>query len=164
MLDSYKTYKATSFTLIEIVMSILILSILSVYSIPRLMNFHTFKASIFFKQIYNSILYAQEKAIGSGCHVEINVTPYSLTLKLRSNCRTGEFSADIQDPFYRKSYYMQNTPNDTTLSNNNFPIYFDHNGQARLTSTDVISTASVTINGPDLQETIYINGDNGSVE
>ncbi len=144
--------------------TILILGIISIYSIPRLMNVSSFKTSIFLKQLSNSLIYAQDIAMGSGCHIEINIASNSLTLKLRNNCKNGDFTRDIQDPFYKNTYYIQNAPNNTTLSTNNFPIYFDHNGQARLISTNNITNANLTITGNNLQETIYIYGENGSIE
>jgi hypothetical protein len=128
------------------------------------MNISSFKTSIFFKQLSNSLIYAQDMAIGSGCHVKINITSSSLTLKSRDNCKSGDFNRDIQDPFYKKNNYIQNAPNNTNLSTNNFPIYFDHNGQARLISTNNITNANLTITGNNLQETIYIYGENGSIE
>ena len=148
----------------EITTTILIIGIISIYAVPRLMNISSFKTSIFLKQLSNSIIYAQDMAIGSGCHVEINITSNSLTLKLRNNCKSGDFTRDIQDPFYKKNNYIQNTPNNTNLSTNNFPIYFDHNGQARLISTNNIVNANLTITGENLQKTIYIYGENGSIE
>lgn len=159
----HKSYKLISFTLIEVIMTILILSIISVYTIPRLANIDNFKISIFLRQVYSSLMYAQEIAMGSGCHVSVNINSNNLELKLRNNCQNGDFSRNIQDPFYKKDYYIQNVPNNVYLTTNNFPIYFDHNGQIRLISTNNIAIASLTITANNLQEIIYINGENGLI-
>lgn len=162
-LHYYKPYKSISFTLIEITMTILIVSIITTYAITRLADLNGFKTVLFFKQVHSSLTYAQDMAMSSGCHIAINVTLNSLELKLRNSCQSGDFLLNIQDPFYRKDYYIQNAPNNVNLATNNFPIYFDHNGQARLTSTNNVINANLTITGKNLQETIYINGENGSI-
>ena len=140
------------------------MSILSYYAVPKLLIFNSFTESVLHKKILNSLIYAQTRAMYSGCHVAINISQNSFSLKLRSSCRDGQFLLPVKDPNNPEEDYIIMMPTDIVLDSINFPMYFDHNGQGRLVSNNHITNSALMLNGSKLQKEINIIGNNGIIQ
>lgn len=157
-----KTTKA--FTLIELTTTIIIISILASLGLPKILEQKNFIESIFNKKIFHSLLFAQNMAISSGCHIAIILNTDFLELYLRNSCKTGNFNQNILDPTNLPNIYRVTIPSNLSLNSSNFPIYFDHNGQARSVNTNAISDSNINIEGGKFNYSISIHGFNGKIE
>lgn len=61
------------FTLMELIVVIVLLGILAAFAFPRL-NILGYQQTGFFQQSLAAIRYAQQQAIGSGCHVQVTIS------------------------------------------------------------------------------------------
>lgn len=139
------------FSLVEMVLVLALVAILSVIAAPRFANVLTFGTNTFFQETLNGIRYGQQLAVGMGCDVRVSVTGTTMSLDLRSNCLTGNFTQAINDPVSKVAGYQKTAPSGVTIANSNFPIYFDPLGRAHDVNTGNIINASLTIGGNTLQ-------------
>lgn len=65
-------YKISGFTLMELIVVIVLLGILAAFAYPRL-NILGYQQAGFLQQSLAAIRYAQQQAIGSGCHVQVSI-------------------------------------------------------------------------------------------
>ena len=153
----------SGFTLTELVLAIILVAIISVTVIPIFFSSQIFEQDVFEKQLAISLAYAQNIAVGSGCHISITNTTSDITLNLRSGCTSGSFTNMVQDPANVSVAFVKTVPSDVTITSSNFPIYFDQNGQGRRISNGRTTNASLTITGPDKTTTITIRGRTGRI-
>lgn len=64
--------RCSGFTLMEFIVVIVLLGILAAFAFPRL-NILGYQQTGFFQQSLAAIRYAQQQAIGSGCHVQVMI-------------------------------------------------------------------------------------------
>lgn len=152
------------FTLIELTTTIIITGIVTCLILPKILEQKDFVESTLNKKIFNSLIFAQNMAMYSGCHVAVVNNIENLRLYLRDNCRSGSFNQNVADPNNSANIYQIVFPKNLSLHSNNFTIYFDHNGQARSVNTDAISDFSLNMEGGKFAYSININGFNGSID
>jgi hypothetical protein len=99
--------------------------------------------------VKNTIRYARKLAIASGQSIYVSVTSSSITLQVMtpgSSCGVGMTFSAIMDPVSNTSGYTRAAPGTTILTySSDFPIYFNHKGQALNASNCAISSGLVTI-------------------
>ncbi|MBT6538850.1 MAG: prepilin-type N-terminal cleavage/methylation domain-containing protein [Francisellaceae bacterium] len=139
------------FTLIETVLVISLIGILAVIAAPRFANVLTFSTNTFFEETLNSVRYGQQLAVGMGCDIQVTISPTTVALNARANCSTGNFTQAIRDPALGASSYLKTAPSGVTISNTNFPIYFDPLGRSHDVASGNVSDASLTIATRTLQ-------------
>ena len=153
----------TGFTLTELVLTILLISILAATALPRFFSNKVFEQDLFEKQLAVTLSYAQNLAVGSGCHIAVTNNATSITLNLRNGCTTGSFTNIVHDPNNVNLPLIKTAPNHITLTSNNFPIYFNEAGQARQTINDRIANSNLFITGAEKTTTITIKGSTGRI-
>lgn len=163
MLLKNKLGFALGFTLIELILAILLTALIAYNVVPRFFNLVVFNQNLFLQDATGVLLYAQNLAIGSGCHISVTLTSTTITLNLRSGCTTGTFTNTVQDPQNIANPYVKTTPTKVTMTYSNFPMYFDQNGQGRLVSNYNTTNSSITVTGAGISTTVNINGNNGNI-
>lgn len=147
---------SNGFTLIELTLVIVIIGILSVVVVPKFASVNVFSQRTYFDEVLSSIRYAQKIAVGMGCEVRVSITSSSLTLNLRANCRSGNFTQGVRDPANFSSTFTKFAPTGIALASGSLPIYFDRLGRAH-NSGGAIANASLTVGS----RTIQIIGETG---
>lgn len=155
--------KIFALSLIELILSILLTALIAYNVVPRFFNAVIFRQNLFVQNATSSLLYAQNLAMGSGCHISVTLTTTTMTLNLRSGCTTGTFTNTVQDPSNIANSFVKTVPTGVTLTNTNFPLYFDQNGQGRLVSTNNTTNATLNVTGSGLTTTINIKGNTGQI-
>jgi MSHA pilin protein MshC len=154
---SKKFPMAFAYTMIELVMVVSIVAILAVNAVPKFLNTISISSGVYYKDVLESIRYAQKVAVGMGCDVQVSYTSTTITLNTRSSCTSGSFTQNIKDPALSGSTFVRTAPSGTTLSSTTFPIYFDRLGQAKNSASGIVSNASITVGGT----TINVVGETG---
>ena len=148
----------------ELLATLTIISILGFSILPKTLETQPFTEKIYIKKILHSILYAQNFAMNSGCHTSVSITNSSFEFKLRDSCNTGAFNYKLKDPNNHNNPYIIIPLIGINLNSNNFPLYFDQNGQARSIDNNNIVNSTIIIQGTKIQQTINITGNNGVIE
>lgn len=156
-------HKTSGFTLIELVTSIVLTAIVAYNVIPKFFNAVIFSQNLFVQNTTSALLYAQNLAMGSGCHISVTATTNTITLNLRSSCTSGNFTNVVQDPNNIANSFIKTAPTGVTLTNTNFPLYFDGSGRGRLVSNNNTTNATINIIGSGLTTTINIKGNTGQI-
>lgn len=155
--------KYLGFTLIELILTILLTALIAYNVIPKFFSTAIFRQNLFVQNATGALLYAQNLAIGSGCHISVTLTTTTITLNLRNSCTTGTFSSIVQDPSNIATSFVKTVPTGITLTSTNFPLYFDQNGQGRLVSSDNTTNATINVTGGSITTTINIKGNTGKI-
>lgn len=75
--------KKAGFTLVELATVIALLAILSLALFPKMASVSFFSGRFFYDDVLSSIRYAQQYAVSTGCHVQVNISGSQLTLVRR---------------------------------------------------------------------------------
>ncbi len=154
----------SGFTLIELILAILLTALIAYNVVPRFFNTVVFAQNLFVQQVTGTLLYAQNLAMGSGCHISIATTTTTLKLQLRSGCTTGTFSTNsVQDPSNVGIWYTRTVPTGVTITSTNFPMYFDNNGQGRLVSSNNTVNSTITVVRSGLSTIVNVKGNTGYI-
>jgi prepilin-type N-terminal cleavage/methylation domain-containing protein len=151
-----------AFTLIELILSVTITAIIAISVVPRFLQTSQFQQQVFTQQAANSLAYAQQLAIGTGCHIAAIASVNTITFNLRQNCTSGSFNYAVFDPKNIGNSLVVTTPYNVTISSINFPIYFDNNGIAYNVNSGTIVNATLNING-FLSQSISVTGATGLI-
>jgi len=162
------TRTETGFTIVELVFVLVLIGILAVSASSLFFNTSTYNQQVYFSQVLNSLRYAQKLAIATGCNIRVSNSPANaITVDMQltgSSCTTGSTYVSITDPVSKISPYQKVAPTGVTIvPSNNWPFYFDANGQAHETSDGAIVNLSVTVNGMPINivgETGFVNDPN----
>ena len=152
-----------AFTLIELVISIILTALVAYNVLPRFFNNAVFSQNLFMQNAQSALYYAQNLAMGSGCHISVTPSSTQITLNLRSSCTSGTFTIAVQDPSNPSNSFVKTAPAGVTLSYTNFPLYFDQNGQGRLVSSNSTINATLTVTGGGISTTTNIKGAQGQI-
>lgn len=152
-----------AFTLIELVLAILLTAIVAYNILPRFFNNIIFSQNLFVQNAQSALYYAQNLAMGSGCHISVTPSATQITLNLRSSCTSGTFTITVQDPSNTSNSFVKTAPTGVTMTYNNFPLYFDQNGQGRLVSNNATTNATLTVTGGGISTITNIKGAQGQI-
>ena len=146
-------------SLVELIFAITLVAIVGVSVMPRFLQTNQFQQQVFLQQVINSLAYAQNLAIGTGCHIAAITSINVITFNLRQNCTSGVFNQVVFDPKNVNNSLVVTAPSNITIGSTNFPIYFDINGLSHRVSNDVVVDALISING----QIISITGATGLI-
>jgi len=157
MLIPLTTSRHRGFTLIELVMVIVLVSVLATVAGPRMIDSSQYQGRMYFDELVAALRYANKYAMSSSCDVEVSLTSgtsgTTVNLFQRSNCstsptgsNTGTFGTiNIYDPSFNLAIDQLVIPTQITVSSTGLPLYFSSLGQAKNTSTNAISNATIQV-------------------
>ncbi len=157
LLKPFNLYKA--FTIIDLIFTITIVGVIGINVVPRFLQASAFNQKVFVQQVINALAYAQNLAIGTGCHIAVNTTYTNITFNLRQNCTAGAFNLSVFDPENINNAFVVTAPYNISITTINFPIYFDTNGLVNSIVTGAATNAILNINS----QTISIIGNTGLI-
>ncbi len=154
-----RSSKLAAASLVELIFAITLIAIIGVSAMPRFLQTSQFKQQVFLQQVINSLAYAQNLAIGTGCHIAVIPNINIITFNLRQNCTSGAFNQAVFDPKNINNLFVVTAPANISIGATNFPIYFDVNGLSHRVSNNAIIDALISING----KIIMITGNTGLI-
>ncbi len=159
------------FTLVELVAVMLIVGIIAAVVGPRFFSQNTFADSGFEESFYNSLRYAHDAAVTSGCHVDMQVTATSYQAMTDANCPAGAlppvFTQALLDPWSHSGAALAATaPADLSLSGYIGHLYFAPDGSISSGSWNAapFNQVSIQAQGQSVSRTYTLYGLSGYIQ
>lgn len=147
--SSTRPLRRSGFSIIEAVVVISVVGILAAVAAPRLMSISDLNGAHAHRQVLADLRFAQQRATGSGCPVQVDFEAGRYTLTQRVDCRSGAFTRPLFDPVTNLPPYSVDLPGGLSITSDVDPLVFDTLGRVT-TVAGVVTDASISVAGRPL--------------